>query len=86
MGFDFIVAYKKGKENLAADALSRIHERSEECTAIIFTRPAWKDEVLDSLKEDILAQDTLAKLSIDDITEVDGFQLINGDLKYKGRY
>lgn len=43
MGFDYILEYKKGKENGAADALSRVQEG--EFTAISMPIPSWLAKV-----------------------------------------
>lgn len=54
--FDYIVEYKKGKENLVADALSRRDVRSkdevEECHAIVTVIPNWVEDVKGSYVQD----------------------------------
>lgn len=40
MGYDFVVEYKKGKENLVAEALSR-QEREPEVTVSLISFPNW---------------------------------------------
>lgn len=85
LGYDYLVTYKKGKENLVADALSRVHEIEGECTAMITVKPTWKEELLDSLTDDVQVQDMLTNYNITGTLE-DGFQMINGELKYKGKY
>lgn len=54
--FDYIVEYKKGKENLVADALSRRDGRSkdevEESHAIVTVIPDWVEDVKGSYVQD----------------------------------
>lgn len=42
-GFDYRVEYKKGKENMVADTLSKKGDGDEEisCTAITIVEPSW---------------------------------------------
>lgn len=46
-GFDYMVEYKKGRENVVADALSRKEEVDKDitCTAITIVEPSWLQEV-----------------------------------------
>lgn len=70
LGLQFKVVYKKGKDNLAADALSRIpHVMS--LHAISEVRPLWIQEVVNSYATDPVAQELLQQLSIHSST-VDG--------------
>lgn len=49
MGLQFKVVYKKGKENLAADALSRVsHLISLQVVSMV--KPSWVQEVLNAIK------------------------------------
>lgn len=49
MGYDFMVVYKKGKENVVADALSWKPELTDGFLAIIsFSTPLWIEEFKES--------------------------------------
>nr|CAD1840652.1 unnamed protein product [Ananas comosus var. bracteatus] len=52
MGFNYTIAYKKGKENMAADALSRREVESGTSLAITAIVPTWMSELEDSYKGD----------------------------------
>lgn len=60
--FDYTIQYKKGKENLVADVLSRKHEMEHNCVVVIEAIPSWRTEVRDSLKDDNEAQELIAQL------------------------
>lgn len=58
MGLHFKIVYRKGQENLAADALSRVGHLMalQEVSAV---QPAWIQEVLNSYTTDSHAQQLL---------------------------
>jgi hypothetical protein len=63
MGLQFKIVYKLGKENIAADALSRIaHLYALETVAVV--QPQWIQEVLNSYATDPKAQQLLTELAI----------------------
>ena len=57
MGYDFQVKYRKGAENLVADAFSRKEEKAE-FVAISTPVPRW----LDTIKEEVLTNSKLQHL------------------------
>jgi len=60
--FDYTIEYKKGKENLVADALSR---RDSQCNAITVCVPEWIEEVKQSYIQDKDSSKLLKKLAKD---------------------
>lgn len=62
MGLTFKVVYRKGKENMAADALSRVGHLMA-LQAVSEVQPAWVQEVLNSYSTDSQAQHLLSQLA-----------------------
>jgi hypothetical protein len=81
MGLQFKVVCRKGKENLAADALSRV-SHLHALQAVSEVTPLWVQEVVDSYATDVVALNLLAKLAIHSPDEK-GYSLENG--LHKGR-
>ena len=76
MGLQFRIVYRKGKENLAADALSRVgHVMALQSVSEV--TPVWIQEVINSYITDQAAQDLLAQLSVHSRNE-QGFSLHQG--------
>lgn len=63
MGLNYKIQYKKGKENRAADALSR-RGHSSLATTVTEIIPSWIQEVINSYATDPAAQALLLKLAI----------------------
>lgn len=84
LGFNYTVLYKRGKENCAADALSRLHGDAELCFFTHYIKPQWRNELSDSLTGDSTAQQLIAELTISPTT-IEGYSLSQGDLLKEGR-
>lgn len=77
LGLQYKICYKKGYDNKAADALSRVIAPEHlELLAISQLQPVWLQPVLDGY-------DLLADLSVKG--QVGHFSLHNGLIKYKNR-
>lgn len=59
LGFDYSIAYKNGKDNVVAYALSRVQEGSMECTAIFIDKQGWKEELITSTDGYVFVQELL---------------------------
>ena len=82
MGLQFRVVYKKGKDNLVADALSRVgHLRALQ--AVSQVQPQWVQAVVNSYVTDGRAQDLLAQLAVHSPNE-QGYSLHQGLIRQKG--
>ena len=82
MGLQFRVVYKKGKENLAADALSRVGHLMA-IQAVSEIKPLWLQEVLNSYVTDANAQTLLTQLTLAS-PDPQGYSLMDGLIRYYG--
>jgi hypothetical protein len=80
VGLQFQFKYKKGTENTAADALSRVGHLME----ISSCQPDWIQEVLNSYNNDADMQLLIQQLAINSPDDK-GFSMNHGLVKYKGR-
>lgn len=86
MGLDYEISYKKGKENLVADALSRVNPLPEEgeLKEILTVQQGWLVEVLDSYTNDPEVQSILEGIAVKDPT-YKLYQYAKGLIKVEGR-
>jgi len=83
MGFDYVIQYKKRKENLVADALSR-REVEESCHAISSLVLDWVQGIANSYEQTRWIKEVLTHLSVQ--PQVDqGYVLKGGLLRYNGK-
>jgi hypothetical protein len=80
MGLKFKIVYRKGKENMAVDALSRINHLFV-LQAVSEVQPKWIQEVLNAYNTEDEAQKFLAALAIHSPNGM-GFSLEQGIIKY----
>jgi len=82
LGYDYEITYKKGKENVAADALSRLPEAALHAVS----RPVWDE--LDEIQRAVRQDPKLAEIitALERGTHSDpGYHLLEGRLLHKGR-
>ncbi|WVZ52625.1 LOW QUALITY PROTEIN: hypothetical protein U9M48_003668 [Paspalum notatum var. saurae] len=83
MGLQFKIVYKQDKENVAADALSRVgHLMAIQAVSVI--QHQWLQEVLNSYTTDSKAQQLLAQLAIHS-PDANGYTLDNGLIRLHGK-
>ena len=83
MGLQFKVVYKKGKDNQAADALSRVGHLLA-LQAISQVQTQWVQEVINSYVTDSRAQELLSQLAVHTPND-QGYSLHQGLNRYQGR-
>ena len=83
MGLNFTIKYKKDKENMAADALSRVgHLMALQVVSTV--QPAWVQEVKNSYVTDSQAQEMLRTLAITS-PDHQGYTLDKGIIWFQGK-
>jgi hypothetical protein len=80
MEFDYLIEYKKGQENKAADALSC----QEHLAAITTVTPAWTEDVENTYRQDTVCQQLIAQLTAG-TTPPPHYTFSSGIIRYKGR-
>jgi hypothetical protein len=83
MGPCSLQVYRKGKENCAADAISRmVHLHALQAVSVV--KPLWRQEVVNLYATDAQAQEMMARLAIKSLNE-HGFSLSQGHIKYNNK-
>jgi hypothetical protein len=83
-GLQYRIIYKKGADNLAADALSR-YPGSGQLSHISQCTPTWIEEVIQGYPKDEHAQRLLTQLALTTNTATSAFTLRDGIIRYKNR-
>lgn len=84
MGLQYKICYKKGTENKATDALSRIHPQDElEVLAIYVAQPTWLESI--TLSYDKFSETAKLLTSLVVESPMGDYTLKEGIIRYKGR-
>jgi hypothetical protein len=81
LGYDYRIEYKRGRENKAADGLSRAPSPLHAIT-VSSAMPKWITEVTTSYQTDEYCTDLIAKLTLDNAAAAH-YTLKSGILRYK---
>ncbi|XP_019197771.1 PREDICTED: uncharacterized protein LOC109191615 [Ipomoea nil] len=85
LGLDYTIQYKKGTDNIAADALSRRDVSSEvEYNAISAVQPLWMEEISKSYDGDVWATENLTSALIVPVNDP-RISVSGGMIRYKDR-
>lgn len=83
LGLNYKIVYKKGADNVVADALSR-RDTKELLLTVSSSSPQWLSDVVDSYASNAAAQNILTQLAINP-DALPHYSLLNGVIRYKQR-
>ncbi|KAL4557540.1 hypothetical protein LXL04_035721 [Taraxacum kok-saghyz] len=84
MGYKFSILYKPGRDNTAADALSRVFETNELRSLLSYPRWLEGNSLLEGSEADPRLQKIISDLTTNPSSH-SGFSLLNGKLYHKGK-
>lgn len=84
LGLDYVIQYKKGRENIIADALSRRGFEEGANNAITTITHTWLLEITESYREDKMAQKLMTEL-VSQVSADSPYSYTQGVIRYKGR-
>jgi hypothetical protein len=83
-GYDYEIIYKKGKDNVVADALSRKYEDEGSLFSLSFIVQDWLQAVLQEWLHDPKSLHLIQKLQSNSPVSP-GYSWLHDELRYKGR-
>lgn len=84
MGLQYMIIYKKGVDNRAADALSRRLHEGQQILALSMVQPLWLAQISASYQGDSYSTNIIQKLLVDSAAEPK-FEFRDGVLRRQGR-
>jgi hypothetical protein len=84
LGLQYKIVYRKGSENIAADALSRHPQPSSSLYAISSVQATWLHDIIAGYQSDTVVQDKLSQLSIHSDSS-SAYTLRDGVIRHRGR-
>jgi hypothetical protein len=82
-GYDYEIIYKKGKDNVVADALSRKYEYEGSLFSLSFIIPDWLQTILQEWLHDPKSLHLIQQLQSNSLVSP-GYSLLHDELRYKG--
>jgi hypothetical protein len=83
-GYDYEIIYKKGKENVVTDALSRKYEDEGSLFSLSFIVPYWLQVVRQEWSHDPKNSHLIQQLHTNSPVSL-GYSWLNDEIQYKGR-
>jgi hypothetical protein len=84
-GYNYEIIYKKGKDNVVADALSQKYEDEGSLFSLSFIVPDWLQAVFQEWLQDPKSSQLIQQLQ-SNAPAFTGYSWLHEELRYKGRF